>query len=159
VDCLKALEKMAERVMRRLALENDEHGPLGLLVQLHCRIEQAEIGLRVEEILQLAYAVKVLQHFTSVNVMDLTKEERECNIYMKEYLSVKDDDRREEKPCSLPCGYIFGPSCLWEHFLEKNFDLKMQICCPAYRARFGPAEHVDLVKPEEVVSSWWMKYI
>jgi hypothetical protein len=159
LHCLKTLEKMAERVMRSLALENDEHEPLGLLVQLHCCIEQAEIGLREEEILQLVYAVMVLQHFTSFNVMDLAKDERECNICMEAYLSAKDDDRREEKPCMLPCGHIFRRSCLWEHFLGKHFDLKMQICCPAYRARFGPAEYVDLIKPEEVASSWWRKYI
>jgi len=93
LGCLKALEKMAERVMRRPALENDEHGPLGLLVQLHCCTEQAEIGLREEEILQLAYAVKVLQPFTSVNVMDLAEDKRECNICVEEYLSIKDDDK------------------------------------------------------------------
>jgi hypothetical protein len=37
--------------------------------------------------------VKVLQPFTSVDVMDLAEDERECNICVEEYLSIKDDDK------------------------------------------------------------------
>jgi hypothetical protein len=157
LDCVKAVEKIAVRVMHKLALENGKHGPLRLLVQLHCCVEQAEINLREEGILQLAYAAKVLQPFTSV--MNLAREERECNICMEECLSTKTDGRREEKPCRLPCGHILGPSCSWEHFLANDFNLKMQICCSVCKTRFDLAEFVDLVKPEEVASSSWKKYI
>ena len=46
--------------------------------------------------------------------MDLVKDERDYHVCMEEYVSRKEEDREEEKPCKLPCGHVLGKSLCGE---------------------------------------------
>jgi hypothetical protein len=88
---------------------------------------------------------------TPVDVIDLDRDRRECQICMDSFVAKEDEDRVEEKPVKLPCGHVFGKRCLATHFVQ------LRVSCPLCSKVFDPDNyHAEI---EDVVSPWWMTYI
>jgi Zinc finger, C3HC4 type (RING finger) len=143
LDLLKFVEVHAEGRMRRLASNHEDFDmQLALLAKLHHCIDQGEIDLHQERFWNAANKQRVAQAqvgpmpllFMPVDVMDLEKAERKCHICKEFYLSPIGEDRKEEKPCRLPCTHVFGHGCIRKHFRD------LAVNCPICKRAFDPRE-------------------
>lgn len=85
------------------------------------------------------------QHFDerapAVNINDLDKDDRQCNICTAPYRSGED----QERPIRLPCGHVFGRDCILEWL--SPFEKEYHNSCPTCRANIV-ASWEDILPPD-----------
>jgi len=117
-ELLQNIEKVIESQMRKPGRPRTRSQVF--LMHLHRSIERAEMDFLEDEFLveinlhRQRRSLPIPELFAQVDVMDLVKDERDYHVCMEEYVSRKEEDREEEKPCKLPCGHVLGKSLCGE---------------------------------------------